>query len=84
MMREFHRVASKNVIVSLWVDGNYKAWRRHRLESRRSLKSNSNRFVLDRRQAEAEFKQAGFDIVTHLDFLPMYAMWRTYVLRKRT
>jgi len=31
MLREFHRVASNSVIVSLWVDGNYKAWRRHRL-----------------------------------------------------
>jgi len=42
-----------------------------------------NRFVVERETIEAEFRQAGFRIVGHLDFLPGYAMWRTYVLRKQ-
>jgi ubiquinone/menaquinone biosynthesis C-methylase UbiE len=86
ILREFHRVSRDSVIVSLWVDGNYKAWKRRRLEARRShqgrASQNQNRFVVSRTQIEEEFRQAGFDIIGHLDFLPGYAMWRTYVLRK--
>ncbi len=83
MLKEFHRVARASVIVSLWVDGNYKAWRRRRLERRRPPGTNKNRFVAARRQVESEFREAGFEIVTHLDLIPKFAMWRTYVLRKR-
>lgn len=84
ILREFHRVTRDTVIVSLWVDGNYKAWKRRRLEARRTAKGqNQNRFVVSRSVIENEFRQAGFDIISHLDFLPGYAMWRTYVLRKQ-
>ncbi|HEY1029997.1 MAG TPA: methyltransferase domain-containing protein [Pseudomonas sp.] len=86
ILREFHRVSRDTVIVSLWVDGNYKAWKRRRLEIRRTEQGrateNQNRFVVARSTIENEFHQAGFDILGHLDFLPGYAMWRTYVLRK--
>lgn len=81
--REFHRVTRDAVCLSLWVDGNYKAWRRRKLEARRSGEAYQNRFVLPRSLVEAEFQQAGFEILGHVDFLPGYAMWRTYVLRKR-
>ncbi|WP_217477720.1 class I SAM-dependent methyltransferase [Stutzerimonas stutzeri] len=84
MLREFHRVTRDTVILSLWVDGNYKAWKRKRLERRRSDPENKNRFVVSRSKIEAEFGEAGFDIVGHRDFLPGYAMWRVYVLRKRS
>lgn len=82
MLREFHRVSRDTLIVSLWVDGNYKAWKRKRLERRRSPRDNQNRFVVARSVIEAEFAQAGFDILGRNDFLPGYAMWRVYVLRK--
>ena len=86
ILREFHRVSRDTVILSLWVDGNYKAWKRRRLEQRRAAEGraaqNQNRFVVARQVIEHEFKQAGFRIVGHRDFLPGYAMWRTYVLRK--
>ncbi|MFN3770976.1 MAG: class I SAM-dependent methyltransferase [Ectopseudomonas guguanensis] len=86
ILREFHRVSRDTLIVSLWVDGNYKAWKRRRLEARRAAQGrgaqNLNRFVVPRKMVEAEFRQAGFAILGHLDFLPGYAMWRTYVLRK--
>lgn len=86
MLREFHRVSRDTVIVSLWVDGNYKAWQRRRLERRRQAQlgglANQNRFVIARATIEAEFRQAGFAIVGHGDFLPGYAMWRVYTLRK--
>ncbi|MDC6684605.1 hypothetical protein N4Q63_26405, partial [Leclercia adecarboxylata] len=83
MLREFHRVTRDTLIVSLWVDGNYKAWKRKRLERRRPAKDNQHRFFVARPVIEAEFTEACFDILDRNDFLPGYAMWRVYVLRKR-
>lgn len=86
MLREFHRVSRDSVILSLWVDGNYKAWKRKRSEQRRAERGSApdyqNRFLVPVQTAEAEFVQAGFRIQERLDFLPLYAMWRVYVLRK--
>jgi len=85
-LREFARVTRDTLIVSLWVDGNYKAMRRKRLELQRAAQGESgqNRFVVAKKQIEAEFKEAGFCIIKALDFLPGYSQWRTYVLRKET
>lgn len=86
MLREFHRVSRDSVILSLWVDGNFKAWKRKRSERRRQRRGEpekyQNRFVLPVETVEAEFAEAGFRIQERLDFLPLYAMWRVYVLRK--
>ncbi len=86
ILREFPRVARDTVILSLWVDGNYKAWRRKRLEERRRRQGQPdsvNRFVHNQKQIEAEFASAGFNVIGHFDMVPLYQMWRTYVLRKR-
>ena len=83
MLREFHRVTRETVCVSLWVDGNHKAHRRMKLESRRSPGAPRNRGVVRRRTIEPEFMQAGFDIKGYFDFLRFYSMWRVYVLQKR-
>lgn len=86
MLREFHRVTRDTLIISLWVDGNFKSWRRKRLEARRAARGgsneNQNRFVVARSVIEAEFADAGFNIIGAQDFLPGYAMWRVYSLRK--
>ena len=88
LLREFHRVTRATVILSLWVDGNFKAWRRHRLEARRAHQSAGalghfqNRFVIPAQQIEHEFSASGFAIRNHHDFLPGYSMWRVYVLDK--
>ncbi len=85
MLKEFHRVTRDSVILSLWVDGNYQAWKRHRLEARRERthrKAYQNRFVLPASQVEREFAEAGFTISGRLDFLPLISMWRVYVLRR--
>ncbi len=86
MLREFARVTRDTLIISLWVDGNVKAWKRKRLEARRAQRGqggqNQNRFLVERQTIEGEFAQAGFEILNHHDFLPGYAMWRVYVLRK--
>ena len=86
LLKEFHRTTRDSVIISLWVDGNYKPWRRKALEKKRARRGraheNSNRFVINRTTVEQEFIEAGFNIQTHLDFLASYSMWRVYVLRK--
>lgn len=86
LLKEFHRTTRDSVIISLWVDGNYKAWRRKSLERQRLQKDprykNHNRFVISSKTVEQEFIQAGFSIQTHLDFIPGYSMWRVYVLHK--
>lgn len=86
MLKEFHRVSRATAIVSLWVDGNFKAWRRRRLEAKRAARGRKekfqNRFIFSRAAIEAEFREAGFQIVGKLDFMPGFSMWRTYVLRK--
>ncbi|RON16865.1 class I SAM-dependent methyltransferase [Pseudomonas frederiksbergensis] len=83
ILREFERVTRDSVIVSLWVDGNFKAWKRKRAEKRRGQEGYQNRFVLPAATVEKEFEQAGFRIQKQLDFLPFFAMWRVYVLRKK-
>lgn len=82
MLREFHRVVRHSVVISLWVDGNYKANKRTRLEQRRRHKKYQNRFVQPREAIEAEMQEAGFEITGHVDFLKYYSMWRIYMLRK--
>jgi ubiquinone/menaquinone biosynthesis C-methylase UbiE len=83
ILREFERVSRDSVIISLWVDGNFKAWKRKRSEQKRGQEGYQNRFVLPAATVEKEFVQAGFRIQEKLDFIPLYAMWRVYVLRKR-
>lgn len=83
ILREFERVTRDSVILSLWVDGNFKAWKRKRAEKSRGQEGYQNRFVLPAATVEKEFEQAGFHIQEQLDFLPLYAMRRVYVLRKK-
>lgn len=59
------------------MDGNYRAWRRRRLG-----RGDRDRHVARRSEVEAEFRQAGFEIIGHQDVLPGWAMWRVYTLRK--
>ncbi|MDO9151815.1 MAG: class I SAM-dependent methyltransferase [Methylotenera sp.] len=82
LLREFQRVTRDSVIISMWVDGNIKAATRQALEKRRPQRAYQNRFVIPAKTIEAEFSQAGFEIVEQIDFLKYYHMWRTYVLRK--
>lgn len=88
VLREFHRVTRDTLIVSLCVDGNYQAWQRKRKERHRELSGQTDRkprrVVLPRNQIEDEFRDVGFHILSHLDLLPGFAMWRVYVLRKES
>lgn len=79
LLRELARVSSDTVVISLWVDGNYKAWR-WRVKDRRQ--GHRNRFMIPRRVVEREIAQSGLRVVRRVDFFPFYSMWTTYVLRK--
>lgn len=79
MLKELARVASGTVIVSLWLDGNYQAWRWHRKARTKPAK---NRFPVERRVIEDEFARCGLRVAARLDFLPFVSMWTTYVLNK--
>jgi ubiquinone/menaquinone biosynthesis C-methylase UbiE len=83
LFREFRRVASQSVCLSLWVDGNYQAMRRARLERRRTTKAYQNRFVVPRARIESEFREAGMGITGHIDFLKFHSIWRVYILNTR-
>ena len=86
LFKEFHRVSRDSVLISLWVDGNFKAWKkargRKRLDVAPEGTTYQNRFVIPARTIEAEFREAGFTIQDHLDYIPKWAMWRVYILRK--
>jgi ubiquinone/menaquinone biosynthesis C-methylase UbiE len=81
LLKELARVASDTVIISLWVDGNYKSWKRAQHEAKRKERRFQNRFVVPRALFEQEIHEAGLKVEASLDFIPYYAMWRTYVLR---
>ena len=82
MLREFHRVSGDSVVISLWVDGNFKAYKRAKMEQTRKRQKYQNRFVQPRKRVEAEMRAAGFRIAGHVDFLKYYAIWRIYILKK--
>ena len=82
LLAELRRVTSSTIIISLWVDGNYKAWKRKKQEAKRASHQYQNRFVIPVKTIEDEFKQVGLEVVARLDFIPYHSMWRTYVLKK--
>lgn len=85
ILNELYRVTRKNVLLSLWVDGNYKARRRHnhdQAHNDKKPKHLKNRFLFKRKEIEQEFYRTGFSVATYYDLLPGYSMWRLYVLQK--
>lgn len=86
MLREFARLSSGTVIVSLWVDGNYRARREQQRLVRKEREAGvreHNRYVIRRQDIEADFAAAGLDVVGHVDFLKYWEKWRAYVLAVR-
>lgn len=86
LLREFHRVTRDSLLISLWVDGNYKAWKKARGRKRLDIAADGtayqNRHVIPAKTIESEFREAGFTLQDHLDYIPKWAMWRLYILHK--
>lgn len=85
MLKEFGRISSGTVIVSLWVDGNFRAWRHQQKQDRKrreqGVDAPRDRFLIKQSDIEREFSDAGLEIIGHVDFLKYWDKWRTYVLR---
>lgn len=85
MLKEFARISSGTVIVSLWVDGNFRAWRHEVNEARkeriRGKERARDRFVFRRAEIERDFAAAGLEVIGHTDFIKHWDKWRAYVLR---
>ena len=80
VLREFKRVTSSTIIVSLWIDGNYHSWRRSRKPARPG--PSQDRYVIPRAVIEREFAECGLKLVGRVDFLKFHSLWAAYVLRK--
>ena len=85
MLKEFARISSGTVIVSLWVDGNFRAWRHEINEARKERSRGADRprdrFVFKRAEIERDFAAAGLEVIGHADFIKHWDKWRAYVLR---
>jgi ubiquinone/menaquinone biosynthesis C-methylase UbiE len=80
LLGEFHRVSRDSVILAVRIASRFKALQQ-RLRGRRTCAAWAQ---ASRTRVEAEFKGAGFDVLSHQDFIPGCAAWRVYVLRKRS
>ena len=80
ILNEFRRVTSSTIIISLWIDGNYRAM----LEQRRPVRPgpSRDRYVVSRSVIEREFEECGLAVLGRVDFLKYYSMWAAYVLKK--
>lgn len=74
MLGEFHRVSRDTVIVAVQVKA--------RLKRRQPADGSPARPLASKTEVEAEFKRAGFSLISHQDFLPGFVRMRVYVLRK--
>jgi ubiquinone/menaquinone biosynthesis C-methylase UbiE len=79
ILREFKRVARSSIIVSLWIDGNYRALRRMRKPPRPG--PSQDRYIVPRAVIEEEFTECGLKKLGRVDLLKFYSMWTTYVLQ---
>ncbi|MGF6207002.1 class I SAM-dependent methyltransferase [Pseudomonas frederiksbergensis] len=75
MLGEFHRVSRDTVIVAVRLQS--------RLRRRPSTAEGATpKPLANKAMVEAEFRQAGFSLLSHQDFFPACARMRVYVLRK--
>ena len=81
-LSELARISRRYVVVSPWTDGNYKAWRRQRMETGRAGHERQNRHIASRSNLAADFAAAGLTAVRHFDLIPLYSQWRYYVLER--
>lgn len=85
IFKEFARISSGTVVVSLWVDGNFRAWRLRRKLARRASEGSAamprDRILLGQGEIEHDFAAAGLVVTGHVDFIRYWDKWRTYVLR---
>ncbi len=83
LLDELKRVSRQFIALSLWVDGNLAAVRRLRRTPIEIRHGYGGRICRRREEVEAEFADAGLNIVRSYDVWPRIQMWRTYLLEIR-
>lgn len=85
ILREFGRLSRDTIVISLWVDGNFRAWRMKKKQARKAKQHGEyvprDRILLAQSEIESDIAAAGLQIVGHVDFIKYWDKWRTYVLR---
>ncbi|WP_347904614.1 class I SAM-dependent methyltransferase [Pseudomonas purpurea] len=81
MLQEFHRVSRDTVIVSVRLERSIKVGPRLEADNLSFVGAQAPR-ATSKSQVEAEFREAGFEVLNHRDFVPGFALTRVYVLRK--
>lgn len=76
LLREFHRVSRDSVIVATRVEYFFQSWQR-------ATTAAGALPLVSKVQLEAEFAEAGFDVLSHHDLFPGCAPSRIYVLSKQ-
>jgi ubiquinone/menaquinone biosynthesis C-methylase UbiE len=75
MLGEFHRVSRDTVIVAVQLVSRF-------ARQPAAVEGTLAQTLVNRTEVEAEFKQAGFNLLSHQDFFPGCSRMRVYVLRK--
>lgn len=75
LLDEFHRVSRDTVIVGVRAGRRFKA-------RRAEAEGLAGRPMASKCEVETEFKRAGFQVISHQEFFPVFAPMRVYVLRK--
>lgn len=75
MLGEFHRVSRDTVIVAVQLESRFG-------RTRAVAEGVEAQTLTNKTEVEAEFRQAGFSLLSHQDFFPGCASMRVYVLRK--
>lgn len=82
LLHEFHRVSRDTVIVSVRLDGRFKGLQNRFHDSGIVPLHSPESVPVNKVRVEAEFIEAGFEILGYRDFIPGCAVSRVYVLRK--
>ncbi len=82
MYHSFARVARETVVISLWIQ-NCARYQFNRNAAKRGDNGvrKGDRYFFNVQEIEAEFIEAGFEILGHVDMMPYISPWRTYVLK---
>ncbi|AUG39698.1 class I SAM-dependent methyltransferase [Pseudomonas chlororaphis] len=83
LLDEFHRVSRDSVILAVRIDSRLKGLQDRLLGDHTRQLQPEPWGQTSRARVEAEFKDAGFEVLSHQDFIPGCAAWRVYVLRKQ-
>ncbi|MBK5550360.1 MULTISPECIES: class I SAM-dependent methyltransferase [unclassified Pseudomonas] len=75
MLGEFHRVSRDTVIVAVQLESRL----RRQPAAAEGVQAQT---LVNKAEVEAEFRQAGFSLLSHQDFFPGCSRMRVYVLRK--